>query len=681
MATEATEDLLQRIRDLQARLEEAGETLRALRRGEVDAIVVSDPDGDRVYTLKGADEPYRLMVQTMAEGALTVTRNGLILFSNEQFASLIATPLERVIGSSIHDLITAEDTPMLTALLTGRNGAKAELRLKRASAALVPAQLSATTLRVDGTECVCLVVTDLTEQKRNQELVAAERLARSILDQAAGAILVLDPAGRIIRASRAAEQLANGTVLLRPFDDVFTLRSNAESKDYTFDEILSTARRHGSISGLEATARRPDGQTLDVLASASLLAGADSELLGCIVLLSDISGLRRVEEALAESEERSRLAQASAHVGVWEWRPQTGECSFTPELESLRGLPPGTMKTYQDWRDGVHPDDIAGFEAARDRAIAEHRPFDLEYRILHASGETRWISVKGGPTYADAGETVRVLGVDFDITNLNLALLGFAKLWAQAQAEIARRQQVELELRRSNEDLGQFAYVISHDLRSPLTTVAGFAEQLKADYQGKLGGEADTYISYITDAVERMRRLISELLAYSRVAGDSGGKVAPISSNEALRSAELNLQGRIHETRAVITHDPLPDVVGSSTLLAQLFQNLLENAMKFRGEKAPLIRVSVERGDQEWVFCVSDNGIGIDPKRIEQVFLIFKRLHSDQYEGTGIGLAICRKIVERHGGRIWADSGPGTGSKFYFTLPVRAVVGEQSSAR
>ena len=511
--------------------------------------------------------------------------------------------------------------------------------------------------------------------------MAAERLARSILDQAAGAILVLDPAGRIIRASRAAEQLAAATVLLRGFDDVFCLRNKPEAKEYTFEEILSTVQRDESITNLEATARRPDGQTLDVLVSASRLAGANSELLGCIVLLSDISGLRRTERSLAESEERLRLAQASANVGVWDWRPQTGECSFTPELESLRGLPPGTMKTYQDWCDGVHPDDIAGFEVARERAIAEHRSFDLEYRILHASGETRWIAVKGGPTYGDAGEIVRVLGVDVDITNLKLAEQRYAKLYAEAQEEIARRQRVELELRRSNEELGEFGYVISHDLRSPLNSVINYAQLLKEEYQNQLGGHADTYLSYITDSVNRMRCLISDLLAYSRVAGDSGDKGAPISSDEILRSAELNLQGRIHETRAVITHDPLPDVVGSSTLLTQLFQNLLENAMKFRGKEAPRIHVSVDRGDQEWVFCVSDNGIGIDPKRLEQIFLIFKRLHGDDYEGTGIGLAICEKIVERHGGRLWAESALGKGTRFYFTLPVRAVSGEQSSGR
>jgi PAS domain S-box-containing protein len=178
VATESNEALQERVRDLQARLEEAEETLRALRSGEVDAVVASGPEGDRVYTLKGADEAYRVMVENMAEGALTLTPGGLILFSNEQFATLLGVPLERVIGASVHGFVAEEDGARLSALLSGRAAAKAEVRLKSAAGALAPAQVSANTLSFDGTECVCLIVTDLTEQKRIQEIVAAERLAR-----------------------------------------------------------------------------------------------------------------------------------------------------------------------------------------------------------------------------------------------------------------------------------------------------------------------------------------------------------------------------------------------------------------------------------------------------------------------------------------------------------------------
>ena len=243
--------------------------------------------------------------------------------------------------------------------------------------------------------------------------------------------------------------------------------------------------------------------------------------------------------------------------------------------------------------------------------------------------------------------------------------------------DVSELRRAETELRRSNEDLSQFASAISHDLRSPLNAVTSFAQQLKEDYQHQLGKEADAYLSYITGATDRMRSLISDLLAYSRVAGEDNAKTAVSSSEEALRLAEMNLQIKIREAQAVITHDPLPDVVAGSVLLQQLFQNLLENAIKFRGEEPPRIHVSAEGRGDGCVFSVSDNGIGIDPKHIEQIFRIFKRLHGDDYEGTGIGLAICKKIVERHGGRLWAESVLGKGTRFCFTLPVQVAVGGQ----
>jgi PAS domain S-box-containing protein len=300
------ETLLERNRGLEARLEEAEETLRAIRNGEVDAVVTAGPDGDRVYTLRGADEAYRVIVQEMAEGALTLTLDGLILFSNDQFASIAGIPLERVIGSHIHNFVAPEDAHVVSALLAGDNGRKAEVRLKANGVGTVPVYLSANTLVLDGVRCVCLIVTDLTEQKRNEEIVAAGKLARSILDQAAGAILVVDPGGRIIRASRGAEKLAKSAVLLQPFDSVFFLRASSDGKQFPFEEILSTIQRNGEIAAIEATARMPDGHILDVLVNAELLTDSDSELLGCTIVLSDVTGLKLAEKALLESEGRYR---------------------------------------------------------------------------------------------------------------------------------------------------------------------------------------------------------------------------------------------------------------------------------------------------------------------------------------------------------------------------------------
>ncbi len=241
------------------------------------------------------------------------------------------------------------------------------------------------------------------------------------------------------------------------------------------------------------------------------------------------------------------------------------------------------------------------------------------------------------------------------------------------QAEEKLSQTME-ELRRSNEELEKFAYVASHDLQEPLRMVSSFVQLLEKRYKGKLDRDADDFINFAVDGANRMQILITDLLAYSRV-GRRGKTFGETSCEVVLDRALSNLQAVVEETGAVVTRDPLPAVTGDDSQLVQLFQNLIGNALKFRGDRVPRIHISVEQSGNDWVFSVSDNGIGIAPEYCERIFSIFQRLHGRQeYPGTGIGLAICRKVVERHGGKIWAKSELGTGSTFYFTIPVQREI-------
>ena len=232
-------------------------------------------------------------------------------------------------------------------------------------------------------------------------------------------------------------------------------------------------------------------------------------------------------------------------------------------------------------------------------------------------------------------------------------------------------EQKARDLARSNAELEQFAYVAAHDLKQPLIVAGAYINRLRRFYKDKLDPNAERFIGYASDAMTRMEALINALLAYAKV-GAKANELKVTNCNEIIELAATDLQVEIEKSGAIVTYDQLPIMLADDIQIGQLFQNLISNAIKFHNEMSPRVHVSAERKDKEWVFSICDNGIGIDPKDISGVFDIFQRLHSSyEYQGNGIGLATCKKIVECHGGRIWVESEPGKGSKFYFTIPIK----------
>ncbi|MDD4890750.1 MAG: ATP-binding protein, partial [Phycisphaerae bacterium] len=300
------------------------------------------------------------------------------------------------------------------------------------------------------------------------------------------------------------------------------------------------------------------------------------------------------------------------------------------------------------------------------QVLAEGHVHDYPLTIRHVSGSTTDVLYNATEYRDEAGDVQGVFAAARDITKRKKAEAALKELNETLELRVADRT---AELARSNEDLEQFAYVASHDLQEPLRQVGSFTKLLSERYGAQFDGKAGEWMSYITEGSARMSRLIEDLLAYSRV-DRRGRQFAAVDLREALDDALANLRISIGESRAEVVAGPLPTVPGDRTQLTLLLQNLIGNAIKFRREgAAPLIRVEARPDADGWAIAVRDNGIGIAAEHFDRVFLIFQRLHTRQkYPGTGIGLAICRRIVERHGGRIWVESTLGEGSTFCFTL-------------
>jgi PAS domain S-box-containing protein len=302
------------------------------------------------------------------------------------------------------------------------------------------------------------------------------------------------------------------------------------------------------------------------------------------------------------------------------------------------------------------------------KVISEGFVKDYPLTIRHASGKTMDVLYNATVYKNEFGQVQGVFAAARDITEKKAAETELERYRLHLEELVSQRTE---ELSRSNRDLEQFAYAASHDLQEPLRMIAGYMQLLSERYKGQLDEKADKYIDYSVDGALRMSVLIRDLLDYSRV-NTRGEELRKVDCNKAFESAMRNLGSAIKESNANITHDSLPVLSADQTQLAQLFQNLVGNAIKFRSpQRPPQIHVSARKDQTHWIFRVQDNGIGFEQQYEDKIFMIFQRLHGrGQYPGTGIGLAICKRIIERHGGKIWADSEPDKGTNFFFTIPI-----------
>jgi PAS domain S-box-containing protein len=399
----------------------------------------------------------------------------------------------------------------------------------------------------------------------------------------------------------------------------------------------------------------PDGAVRTIHGEGGVVLGSTGEVVRMVGTGQDITERKKAEEDTVRARDYYiRLLDDFPNL-IWRAGVDGGRNYFNKSWLAFTG-----RKLEEDIGDGwvaaVHPEDRKYCSATYAEAVHARRPFVMEYRLRFHDGTYRGILDYGMPLSDVEGEPVGYIGSCFDIEERR-----------RAQETVERQA---LALSQSNADLEQFAYVASHDLQEPLRMIQGFAQLLVRRYNDVLDENGRQFLAFMVQGTERMQTMISNLLSYARLDRDPV-QFVPVDSKGAAEKAVFNLTHALEESGAEILIGPLPIVCADETQMVQLFQNLLGNALKFRREETPRVEISARSVGGEWLFAVEDNGIGIEPEYSEKVFVIFQRLHgAGTYPGTGIGLAICRKIVERHGGRIWVGSHTGQGTTIYFTLPL-----------
>ncbi|NJP11251.1 MAG: PAS domain S-box protein [Leptolyngbyaceae cyanobacterium RU_5_1] len=400
--------------------------------------------------------------------------------------------------------------------------------------------------------------------------------------------------------------------------------------------------------------------------------GEQGEARGFVALVSDITERKQAEEQLRQSEKHLRAVLQTMPVMMDAFDPDWNIIVWNQECERVTGYRADQVVGNPEILELLYPN-----PAYRQQMIAAWNDRgnsyrDWEWDITCKDGSIKTISWSNiSEQFPISGWAAWGIGVDITGRKQVERILRQIneELEIKVQARTAELNQLNQELVRSNQELEQFAYITSHDLQEPLRAVIGYTQLLVQDYQDQLDPAAQEYTAYIVDGARRMQQLIQDLLTYSRV-GTRDLVLGCIDCNAVLRQALGNLQVAIAESNATIHAEPLPIAIADQTQFVQLFQNLIGNALKFRRQEPPQIRISAILNGREWCFQVQDNGIGIKPRYLERIFEIFKRLHPrTEFPGTGIGLAICKKIIDRHNGQIWAESEPGVGTTFYFTLP------------
>jgi PAS domain S-box-containing protein len=608
---------------------------------------------------------YRGLLEAAPDAMVVVNQGGEIVLLNVQAEKQFGYRRDELLGQEVKNIIPkgfaerliADRTRSAADALAQKIGTGIELTARRKDGSEFPIEIMLSPLESAEGTLVTAAIRDISVRKEaEQHLAQMEGRYRGLLEAAPDAMVVVNQGGEIVLLNVRAERQFGyrrdellGQQVKNIIPEGFAERLIADDLRSAADAL---AQQIGT--GIELMGRRKFGSEFPIEIMLSPLESAEGILVTAAI--RDISVRKEAEQHLAQMEGRYRgLLEAAPDAMVVV--NQGGEIvllnvqaekQFGYRRDELLGqmvkniIPEGFAERL-----------VADALRSTEDALAQQIGTGIELTALRKDGSEFPIELMLSPL--ESAEGILVTAAIRDIT-------------MRREAEAHLLEKVE-ELNRSNVELGQFAYIASHDLQEPLRMVASYTQLLSRRYRGKLDADADEFIAFAVDGASRMQRLIQDLLTYSRV-GTKGQELLDTSSEEAFGQALMNLRGAIEASGALVTHDPLPSVMADEMQLTQLFQNLVGNAIKYQSPGIPHVHVSAAKyGAKKWTFSVQDDGLGIDSQYFDKIFGMFQRLHKrEEFAGTGIGLAICKKIVERHGGIISVESQVGQGSKFSFAL-------------
>lgn len=618
--------------------------------------------------IKNSEEKRRLIMNAALDAIVCMDTQGFITFWNPRAEKIFGWKEAEVMNCLLSDIIIPEpfrkmhDKGLENYVKTGQGKAVnilLELKAINRQKEEFPVELTVLPIKQNNEEFFCAFIRDITERKAAIEAIkASEEKYRVLIEEASEAIFISDATGRFKIVNSSACKLSQYSeeelLTMTIFD--FLVEDDIAEQPLRLNEL-----KEGKTVVTERVMKRKDGNFNHLEVTSKLL--TDGRLLS---LVRDVAERKKAEAAILLSNERYNLVSKATNDSVWEMDIATDEITRTGDgFKTLFGYEKESANDPAlHWNNLVHPDD---FERVKQSELnvfnnPDEHFWEQEYRFLKASGQYAFVYDKGYIIRDEKGKAIRMIGATQDITRIKENETNLKRLNDNLLTQA-------VELADSNAELEQFAYVASHDLQEPLRMVTSFLVLLEKKYKDSIDDTGKKYIHFAVDGAKRMRQIILDLLDFSRI-GRSDIEVRELNLYKLINEIELLYSKQIDEKNATIIKGPLPLINAPEAPLRQLFQNLISNALKYSRKDIPVqIHISAESFDDCWQFSVADNGIGINEEYHEKIFVIFQRLHNkEEFSGTGIGLAVTKKIIEKLGGRIWIASTEGKGSTFYFTL-------------